>query len=195
MLDTHWCEITSIFCCFPIPCQYRRSDAKTPSCTNQNPRCFPLKTQSNWHALHAHVIRQAINYGSVVDLKTSIHKWHSCMQQSPLCTLYFHAVFLKRLHTALPHQSSSMALAKRANGKWTVGAPAGFSAHVLFMSMGRRDAPRHTPCQKHTLSCAPEPLTTFPFQISSYPLKTRDIFTLCAPILPSKEGDNSNSQP
>ncbi len=123
-----------------------------------------------------------INYGSVVDLKISIHKWHSCMQQSPLCTLYLHAVFLKRLHTALPHQSSSMALAKRANGKWTVGAPAGFLAHVLFMSMGRRDAPRHTPCQKHTLPRAPESLTTFPFQTSSFPVKPRDIFTLCAPL-------------
>lgn len=35
--------------------------------------------------------------------------------------------------------------------KWTAGAPAAHAAHVLFMSRGRRDAPRHTPCQKHTL--------------------------------------------
>ncbi|CAB1456663.1 unnamed protein product [Pleuronectes platessa] len=56
----------------------------------------------------------------------------------------------EQLHAALPHQSSSMALAKRANGKWTAGTPAAHAAHVLFMSRGRRDAPRHTPCQKHT---------------------------------------------
>lgn len=139
-----------------------------------------------------------INYGCVVDLKTSIHKWRSCMQESPLCTQYLHAEFLEQLHAALPHQSSSMALAKRANGKWTAGAPAALSAHVLFMSRGRRDAPRHTPCQKHTLPCALEPLTTFPPQkTSAYPLKPPWHFHLtcrCAPILPSKESDNSNSR-
>lgn len=120
------------------------------------------------------------------------------MQQSPLCTLYLYVVFLERLHTALPHQSSSMALAKRANGKWTTGAPAALSAHVLFMSRGRRDAPRHTPCQKHTLSCTPEPLTTLPLQTTSYTLKPPWHFHFmccCAPIPPSKESDNSNSWP
>lgn len=60
-----------------------------------------------------------------------------------------------------------MALAKRANGKWTVGAPVALSVHVLFMSMGQRDAPRHTPCQQHTLSCALKPLTTLPLKTSS----------------------------
>lgn len=104
------------------------------------------------------------------------------MQQSLLCTVSLHAVFLKRLHTALPHQSSSMALAKRANGKWTTGAPAALSAHVLFMSRGRRDAPRHTPCQKHTLPCAPEPLTTSPPPNLLLPTETPVTFSLYVPL-------------
>lgn len=104
---------------------------------------------------------------------------------SPLCSL-----LLKRLHTTFPHQSSTMALAKRANGKWTVGAPAALSAHVLFMSRGRCDAPRHTPCQKHTLPYAQKPLTTLFLQTSLWPLKLlwHFHFMCCfAVILPSKE--------
>lgn len=116
---------------------------------------------------------------------------------SSVYSVFLRAVFLEQLRRALPHQSSSMALAKRANGKWTAGAPVALSAHVLFMSRGRRDAPRHTPCQKHTLPCAPKPLSTLPLQTSSYPLKPLWHFHfMCrsAPTLPSKESDNSNSQ-
>lgn len=74
-----------------------------------------------------------------------------------------------------------MALAKRANGKWTAGAPAALSAHVLFMSRGRRDAPRHTPCQKHTLPCAPKPLSTLPLQTFLL-TKTPVTFSLYVPL-------------
>lgn len=181
MHDTQWTEIGNIVfqcyasagderCRYPnnvdaIPCKYNCIDTLL----------MPVQFG-----------KPVINYSNELGLETSIYKWHSCIQRSPPWTVYLRTVSPKWLQRALPHQLCSMTLAKRANGKWTTGAPAALSAHVLFMSRGRRDAPRHTSCQKHTLPAAPEPLTTLPPSKPDRSLRNpRDIFTLCAAVLRS----------
>lgn len=75
--------------------------------------------------------------------------------------------------TSLPPFTSSLALAKRANGKWTAQVPTAQTAHVLFMSTGLSC---HTPYERTSSGLSETPTAVL-----------HDIFCFtrrCAPILP-----------
>ena len=101
-----------------------------------------------------------------------------------LCVLCIPSDFIQHSLTSRPPwlcPSVQMANGQRASRRLSL--PMSYS-----WAGGRRNAPRHTPCQKHTQPCAPVPLTTLPLQTSSYPLKPLWHFHFmchCTPILPS----------